>query len=161
MRHILTCLVSLLITAPALGQLPTSHRAVEASLDSLMRAYAKAFEARDAERVIAFYAPGAQTFGWSDGQALSYEPYVAALRGFLRTSHDISIVYENVKAHAITDDIGAVRTTLRESWRDSTGKLMTFRVLASWVARRNTGQWQLVYFDGRHVAVPSDSVRKP
>jgi uncharacterized protein (TIGR02246 family) len=143
------------------GQLTIDRGGVEASLDSLMRAYAAAFEARDAERVVGFYAPGAETFGWSDEQRLDYEPYVAALRGFLRTSHAISIRYENVRAHAITNDVGAIRTTLRESWTDSTDKKIAIRVIASWVARRREGQWRLVYFDGRHVPASADSLRTP
>ena len=75
-------LISLAQSARAQGDV--NRAAVEASLDSLMRAYAAAFEARDAERVVALYAPGVATFGWNDGQPTAYTPYVAALRGFIR-----------------------------------------------------------------------------
>lgn len=161
MRH---CIIAVLASLLSLGarveaQDDVNRAAVEASLDSLMRAYAAAFEARDADRVIAFYAPGSATFGWNDGRPTAYDAYVSGLRGFIRSIGAVAIQYETIKAHAITNDVGAVRTTLRETWTDAGGRTTAVRVFVSWVARKTNGQWRLVYFDGRHESVAADSTR--
>ena len=149
------------VAGSARAQTAITRRAVEVSLDSLMQAYAKAFEGREADRVVAFYAPGSETSVWRDGKLYTYAQNAAALRGFIGASHDIVIRYEEVKAHAITNDVGAIWTTLRETWKDATGKESTVRVVASWVARRSGTNWQFTYVDGRHATVAPDSTRRP
>lgn len=136
---------------------PLDRPIVEAQLDSLMRAYANAFEALDGDRVMAFYAPAGDMLGRNDGQPLSYDDTASQLKGFLQAARSISIQYEEVKPHAVTSDVGVIWTTLRESWVDTTGARSAIRVLVSWVAHRTEGGWRLVYFDGRHTPIAADS----
>lgn len=91
-----------------------------------MQAYATAFESLDRERVMAFYARDGAMLGHKDGELLSYDATAEQLTGFLRAAQSIAIRYEDVRAHAVTSDVGVIWTRLHEGWVDTTAQSTQF-----------------------------------
>ena len=102
-------------------------RQVVAAVEAAMKSFASAERARDAERLIAHFAPVADFHMYNDGQRVTYEAMTAGVR------------------QVLGPEAALVSAAFRETVVDGSGATTRTRGAASWLWRRIDGQWRIVY----------------
>jgi len=128
----------------------TSHAAVTAAVLAAMRSFEAAERDRDAERLIAHFAPVPDFHVYNDGQRVSYEAMTEGLRQTLPTLRSIEGGFSDIHVIVLAEDAALATATFREAVTGADGQTARVRGAASWLWRRIDGAWRIVYGQADH-----------
>lgn len=132
-------------------------RAVAAAVDSAMHAYLAAVAARDADKVVGFYANDPEFMAYIDGSTVNYDGQVRAVRGVFAGVRALAFEPGAVKVTVVGPDAAIAAFSFQETLTDTTGKEIHLRGTASWTWTRSSGGWLILHGDGVHLPVSTNA----
>ena len=133
------------------------RRAVAAAVDSAMHAYLAAVAARDADKVVGFYANDPEFMAYMDGNAVNYDGQVRAVRSAFAGLRGIALEPVEVKVTVVGPDAAIAAFPFQQTLTDTTGKEIHLRGTGSWTWKRGSGGWLIIHGDGVHLPVATNA----
>ena len=118
---------------------------IVAAVEARMRSFEDAQRARDAEGLLAHFAPSAEFHLYNDGQRLPYEVMAAGVRQAFPSLRSIEGGFEGLTVLVLAPDAALATAAFREAVTDASGETARRRGAASWLWRRQGGEWRIVY----------------
>jgi ketosteroid isomerase-like protein len=134
-----------------------SQRRVIDDVTAAMRSFEAAERARDAEGLIAHFAPVPDFHVYNDGQRVSYDVMTAGLRQAFAALRSIEGGFADIHVIVLAADAALATATFREAVTDAEGKTTRVRGAASWLWRKLGARWQIVCGQADHY--PDDESR--
>ena len=128
----------------------TQRKRVTAAVEAAMHSFEQAERARDAEALIAHFAPTPDFHIYSDGNRLSYDAMAAYIRETFPTLRSIEGGFVDLNIMVFAPDAALATGTFREATTDASGDTTRVRGAASWLWRQINGRWLIVYGQADH-----------
>jgi uncharacterized protein (TIGR02246 family) len=128
----------------------TQRNEVTAAIQGAMHSFGQAERARDAEALLAHFAPVPDFHLYSDGVRLSYDAVAAGVRQTFPTLRSIEGGFGDLTIIVIARDAALATATFRETITDASGQSTRLRGAASWLWRQVDGRWRIVYGHTHH-----------
>jgi ketosteroid isomerase-like protein len=128
----------------------TQRKRISAAVEGAMRSFEQAERERDAEALIAHFAPVPEFHIYSDGSRLSHDEMATYIRETFPTLLSIDGGFVDVKIWVLAPDAALVTGTFREATTDASGSTTRVRGAASWLWRLINGRWLIVYGHADH-----------
>jgi ketosteroid isomerase-like protein len=128
----------------------TQRQQVTAAVEAAMHSFEQAERARDAQSLIAHFAPVPEFHIYSDGTRLSYDEMTAYIRQTFPTLRAIEGGFVDLKVIVLAPDAALAAGTFREGTTDASGNTTRVRGAASWLWRQINGRWLIVYGHADH-----------
>jgi uncharacterized protein (TIGR02246 family) len=127
---------------------------VVVAIQAAMKSFEEAQRARDAERLIAHFAPVRDFHVYNDGSRVSYDAMSAAVRATFPTLQSIEGGFQDVRVIVLAPDAGLATATFRETVTDRAGSATSAHGAASWLWRSIDGRWCITYGHVDHYPEP-------
>jgi ketosteroid isomerase-like protein len=128
----------------------TQKGRVTAAIRDAMHSFERAERERDAEALIAHFAPVPEFHIYSDGDRLSHDAMAAYIRDTFPTLRSIEGGFVDPMIWVLAPDAALVTGTFREATTDASGNTTRLRGSASWLWRPINERWQIVYGQADH-----------
>lgn len=126
------------------------ERLVEASVDSLTRAFEKAERDRDPDGVLALIAP--DFYMYVDGVRADYDEVALGIRDIASFQH-FEPGWENVEVRVLGPQAALASFTFRDSIVTGPGEVLLAGGATTLVWERRDGRWRVVYADADHYSL--------
>lgn len=152
----LSLTVVLIFTGHGLAQKTRQKAPAEAGIKALYDRWAKAFEAKDIDGIMAIYAPGNEVIAYDVVPPLQYKGKDAYRKDYLEflNQYDGPIHVEYRDMRIISgDDVGFVHALERFTGKLKNGQASDVWLRATSGVRKINGKWLIVH---DHISVPID-----
>ncbi len=123
---------------------------VTAAVEDAMNSFEQAERERNAEALIAHFAPVPEFHIYSDGNRLSHDAMTAYIRETFPTLRSIDGGFVDLKIWVLAPDAALATGTFREATTDASGNTTRVRGSASWLWRQINGRWLIVFGQADH-----------
>jgi ketosteroid isomerase-like protein len=128
----------------------TQRKQVIIAVEAAMHSFEQAERGRNAEALLAHFAPVPEVHIYSDGNRLSYDAMAAYIRETFPTLRAIDGGFVDLNIIVLAPDAALATGTFREATTDASGNTTRVRGAASWLWRQINGRWLIVYGHADH-----------